>query len=325
MLLTLGTLMFSGFLANIPVNADSSSTAQQIDDYKKKLNDLAAELTQNTIDSAKLETDLSARKLIVADQMRSVQLNSQYANTNILYQIFFNHLSLEQAVAMSRVVNQSIDNVERLKKDEARLAQEKKDITDQEAQIQVVLDTLYSKYNQELADAEAAKQATLAAQAESAKIAAPAATAANTIAVSVPAQTSSASAASVTSSAAAPSSSSSSAASSSAPSASAAPPASSAPVTASADWSGWSPAAAAQYVSNGTGVSAEWWLTILYRESGGNPTAVNPSSGTYGYFQMNGAAHGGVDYAAMSPQQYLDSVVGLYQSQGAGAWVATNY
>ncbi|MDR2976676.1 MAG: transglycosylase family protein [Streptococcaceae bacterium] len=331
MSLALGTLMVSGILANQPSVLAETSTEQQISDYKKKLDDLAAQLTQNTMDSAKLETDLAARKVVVADQMRSVQLNSQYANTNILYQIFFNHLSLEQAVAMTHVVNQSIASVERLKRDEARLAQEKKDITEQEAQVQVVLDTLYSKFNQELADAEAAKQAVLATQAEAAKKAAPAATASNAIAVPVPAQPSE-SAASTASSSAAPSSSTSSASSSSSSASNASssapstpPESSTPPVSASNSWADWPPAVAAQYVSNGTGVSAKWWLTILYRESGGNPTAVNPASGTYGYFQMNGSAHGGIDYAAMSPQQYLDAVIGLYQSQGAGAWGETDY
>ena len=76
--------------------------------------------------------------------------------------------------------------------------------------------------------------------------------------------------------------------------------------------------AAAQQMAARTGVSADQWMGVIQRESGGNSSAVNASSGAYGYFQLLG--HG--EYAGMSVQEQIDMAVQVYQSQGADAWVA---
>ncbi|MFV0556002.1 MAG: hypothetical protein ACK5LM_02725 [Lactovum sp.] len=280
-----------------------SSTQQQMLEYQKKLDTLSEQMTENTIDSIKLEKDIATRKSLVEDQMRNMQENQQYASPNVLYQIFFNQMSLQQAVAMSTVINQSMTNIEQLKVDEEKLEKEKKEIQAQQKEVEETLNILNTKYQNEMAVAEAEKQAKLAMQAEEEKESLEEANESNSLNVTPPTDNSNSN------------NSNNNETTTVTP-----PPVS---IGNSSSWSDWPPAAAAQYVSNGTGVSATVWLKILYRESGGNPTIVNPSSGTYGYFQMNGAAHGGVNYAAMSPVEYLNAVINLYHTQGAGAWSQT--
>ncbi|MCM3519647.1 transglycosylase family protein [Staphylococcus xylosus] len=76
--------------------------------------------------------------------------------------------------------------------------------------------------------------------------------------------------------------------------------------------------AIANQMAERTGVSAAQWKGVIQRESGGNAHAVNSSSGAYGLFQLLG--HG--EHAGMSVEDQMDAAVGVYQSQGAGAWVA---
>ena len=76
--------------------------------------------------------------------------------------------------------------------------------------------------------------------------------------------------------------------------------------------------AIANQMAECTGVSAAQWKGVIQRESGGNAHAVNSSSGAYGLFQLLG--HG--EHAGMSVEDQMDAAVGVYQSQGAGAWVA---
>ena len=87
------------------------------------------------------------------------------------------------------------------------------------------------------------------------------------------------------------------------------------------DWSQVSPEQASQYMSARTGVSASTWQAIIYAESTNNPTVIN-SIGCFGYLQLN-PIHGNV--SGMTPQQYLDTAVSVYNSQGLSAWeVVTN-
>lgn len=78
--------------------------------------------------------------------------------------------------------------------------------------------------------------------------------------------------------------------------------------------------AIANQMAERTGVSASQWKGVIQRESGGNGSAVNASSGAYGYFQLLG--HG--EHAGMSVQDQIDTAVGVYQSQGSSAWVGWN-
>ena len=82
------------------------------------------------------------------------------------------------------------------------------------------------------------------------------------------------------------------------------------------DWSQVSPEQASQYMSAKTGVSASTWQQIIYRESTNNPTITN-SIGCFGYLQLH-PVHGNV--SSMTPQQYLDTAVSVYNSQGLSAW-----
>lgn len=82
------------------------------------------------------------------------------------------------------------------------------------------------------------------------------------------------------------------------------------------DWSQVSPEQASQYMSAKTGVSASTWQQIIYRESTNNPTVTN-SIGCFGYLQLH-PVHGNV--SSMTPQQYLDTAVSVYNSQGLSAW-----
>ncbi|ANQ65211.1 transglycosylase family protein [Staphylococcus equorum] len=74
----------------------------------------------------------------------------------------------------------------------------------------------------------------------------------------------------------------------------------------------------AQQMAERTGVSAAQWKGVIQRESGGNANAVNASSGAYGLFQLLG--HG--EHAGMSVEAQMDAAEEVYNSQGAGAWVA---
>lgn len=81
-------------------------------------------------------------------------------------------------------------------------------------------------------------------------------------------------------------------------------------------WSEVSPEVAANYMASKTGVPAARWMAIIYHESTNNPTVTN-SIGCFGYLQLH-PVHGAV--SQMTPQQYLDTAVGVYQSQGLAAW-----
>ena len=83
------------------------------------------------------------------------------------------------------------------------------------------------------------------------------------------------------------------------------------------DWSSVSPEQASEYLSNHTGVSANWWLKIAMAESSGNPMALN-SIGCFGLYQINQSVHG--DFKSATPEQYLNKVIEIYNSQGKMAW-----
>lgn len=83
------------------------------------------------------------------------------------------------------------------------------------------------------------------------------------------------------------------------------------------DWSSVSPEMAANYMESKTGVSASKWLDVIYKESSGNPYALNSLS-CYGLLQINQSVHGQV--SNLSPQDYLDKAVNIYQSSGGTAW-----
>ena len=87
--------------------------------------------------------------------------------------------------------------------------------------------------------------------------------------------------------------------------------------TIGSDWSSVSPEIAASYMSSKTGVSAGKWLDVIYKESSGNPYVENPI-GCYGLLQINQNSHGNV--SGMTPQEYLDTAVNIYESQGGRAW-----
>lgn len=82
------------------------------------------------------------------------------------------------------------------------------------------------------------------------------------------------------------------------------------------DWSQVSSEQASQYMSARTGVPVSTWQQIIYRESTNNPTVTN-SIGCFGYLQLH-PVHGNV--SSMTPQQYLDTAVSVYNSQGLSAW-----
>lgn len=81
-------------------------------------------------------------------------------------------------------------------------------------------------------------------------------------------------------------------------------------------WAEVSPEAAANYMAAHTGVPASRWLSIIYHESTNNPTVTN-SIGCFGYLQLH-PVHGAV--SQMTPQQYLDTAVNVFNSQGLSAW-----
>ena len=85
------------------------------------------------------------------------------------------------------------------------------------------------------------------------------------------------------------------------------------------NWSEVSPEQASAYMSARTGVSASTWQAIIYAESTNNPTVTN-SIGCFGYLQLH-PVHGSV--STMTPQQYLDTAVVVFNSQGLSAWEVT--
>lgn len=87
----------------------------------------------------------------------------------------------------------------------------------------------------------------------------------------------------------------------------------------SSTWAEVSPEQASQYMAQGTGVSADVWEGVIYRESSNNPYALN-SLGCFGYLQIMQSVHGNV--SSWSPQAYLDKAIDIYRSQGASAWEA---
>ena len=87
--------------------------------------------------------------------------------------------------------------------------------------------------------------------------------------------------------------------------------------TIGSDWSSVSPEIAANYMSSKTGVSANKWLDIIYKESSGNPYIENELS-CWGLLQIMQNVHGQV--SNLSPQEYLDKAVSIYQSSGGTAW-----
>ena len=83
------------------------------------------------------------------------------------------------------------------------------------------------------------------------------------------------------------------------------------------NWSSVSPEEASQYMAIKTGVSASKWLDVIYKESSGNPYVENPI-GCWGLLQINQSVHGQV--SQLSPQEYLDKAVSIYQGSGGTAW-----
>ena len=83
------------------------------------------------------------------------------------------------------------------------------------------------------------------------------------------------------------------------------------------NWSSVSPEEASQYMAIKTGVSASKWLDVIYKESSGNPYVENPI-GCWGLLQINQSVHGQV--SNLSPQDYLDKAVSIYQGSGGSAW-----
>ncbi len=83
------------------------------------------------------------------------------------------------------------------------------------------------------------------------------------------------------------------------------------------NWSSVSPEQASEYLSKRTGISADWWLKIAMAESSGNPMALN-SIGCFGLYQINQSVHG--NFQRATPEQYLNKVIEIYNSQGKMAW-----
>ena len=83
------------------------------------------------------------------------------------------------------------------------------------------------------------------------------------------------------------------------------------------DWSSVSPEQASEYLESKTGVSASKWLDVIYKESSGNPYVENELS-CWGLLQIMQSVHGQV--SNLSPQDYLDKAVSIYQGSGGTAW-----
>ena len=88
--------------------------------------------------------------------------------------------------------------------------------------------------------------------------------------------------------------------------------------TIGSDWTSVSPEIAANYMASKTGVSSGKWLDVIYKESSGNPYAENELS-CWGLLQIMQSVHGQV--SNLSPQDYLDKAVSIYQDSGGTAWV----
>ena len=88
--------------------------------------------------------------------------------------------------------------------------------------------------------------------------------------------------------------------------------------TIGSDWTSVSPEIAANYMASKTGVSAGKWLDVIYKESSGNPYVENELS-CWGLLQIMQSVHGQV--SNLSPQDYLDKAVSIYQDSGGTAWV----
>lgn len=88
--------------------------------------------------------------------------------------------------------------------------------------------------------------------------------------------------------------------------------------TIGSDWSSVSPEIAANYMASKTGVTAGKWLDVIYKESSGNPYVENELS-CWGLLQIMQSVHGQV--SNLSPQDYLDKAVSIYQGSGGTAWV----
>lgn len=84
--------------------------------------------------------------------------------------------------------------------------------------------------------------------------------------------------------------------------------------TVGADWSSVTPEAAAQIMASKTGVPAETWAGVIYRESSNNPTIVN-SIGCFGYLQLH-PVHGAV--STWTPEQYFNKAAEIYNSPNGG-------
>ena len=85
------------------------------------------------------------------------------------------------------------------------------------------------------------------------------------------------------------------------------------------DWPSVSPEQASEYLASKTGVSSSKWLDIIYKESSGNPYVENELS-CWGLLQIMQSVHGQV--SNLSPQDYLDKAVSIYQGSGGTAWAA---
>ena len=72
----------------------------------------------------------------------------------------------------------------------------------------------------------------------------------------------------------------------------------------------------AQEMQERTGVSASEWIFIIKRESGGDPTAQNPSSSAHGLFQQLGETSNNV-------QTQINDACALYAKQKLNAWAET--
>ena len=83
------------------------------------------------------------------------------------------------------------------------------------------------------------------------------------------------------------------------------------------NWSSVSPEIAANYMASKTGASASKWLDVIYKESSGNPYVENELS-CWGYLQIMQSVHEQV--SNLSPQEYLDKAVSIYQGSGGTAW-----
>lgn len=88
--------------------------------------------------------------------------------------------------------------------------------------------------------------------------------------------------------------------------------------TIGSDWPSVSPEIAASYMSSKTGVSVGKWLDVIYKESSGNPYVENELS-CWGLLQIMQSVHGQV--SNLSPQDYLDKAVSIYQGSGGTAWM----